>query len=138
MRWSDITFSPSVRVLRQFAGLWGIFVGGLAIWYGLWGGHPLARLVLAALAGSVGLLGLVWPGTVRWVYVTWMVAAFPFGWLISRVVLAVLFFGVFTPLALLFRLTGRDLLQLRRPAARETYWITKPAVADARRYFRPF
>ena len=32
MRWSDIQFDPPRKVLRQFAGLWLLFFGGLALW----------------------------------------------------------------------------------------------------------
>ena len=43
-----------------------------------------------------------------------MIAAFPIGWTISRLMLAALFYLVFTPMALVFRLMGRDALHLRR------------------------
>ena len=32
MRWSDIQFDPPRKMLRQFAGLWLVFFGGMAIW----------------------------------------------------------------------------------------------------------
>ena len=32
MRWSDIQFDPPRKLLRQFAGLWLLFFGGLALW----------------------------------------------------------------------------------------------------------
>ena len=35
MQWSDISFTPSSRVLRQFAALVLIVFGGLAVWYGV-------------------------------------------------------------------------------------------------------
>ena len=37
MHWSDIQFDPPRKVLRQFAGLWLLFFGGLALWEILWG-----------------------------------------------------------------------------------------------------
>src|SRR5690348_7086669 len=62
--WGQI-FSPSRRTLRQFAGLWMLFFGGLAGWQGLVRGHWVAALVLAGLAVSVGALGLWKPRAVR-------------------------------------------------------------------------
>ncbi len=44
----------------------------------------------------------------RWVYIGWMILAFPIGWTVSQVMLAVMFFGLFTPIGLVFRLIGRD------------------------------
>jgi hypothetical protein len=136
MRWSDIPRNPSGRLLRQFAGLWLLFFGGLACWHGL--ARHRVGLALAALALAVGLLGLLWPRAVRPVFVAWMVLAFPVGWAVAYALLAVVFYGIFTPLGLGFRLAGRDVLGLRRPAGRESYWWPKPAADGVASYFRQF
>jgi hypothetical protein len=51
-------------------------------------------------------------------------------------VLALLFFGVFTPVALLFKLIGRDVLARHQRPEVPTYWTAHPAVKDVRSYFR--
>jgi hypothetical protein len=137
MQWSDIDFRPQTRTLRQFAVLWIVFFGGLAVWEGVARGHPAAGAALGLLAVTVGPVGWLRPQWVRAVYVGWMVLAFPIGWVVSRVVLAGLFYFLFAPLGLAFRLAGRDPLQRRRRAV-ETYWTEKPAVTEARRYFQQF
>ena len=58
MRWSDIPFDPPRKTLRQFAGLWLVFFGGMALWQALVKGHTSLGLSLAALALMVGLAGL--------------------------------------------------------------------------------
>ena len=78
------------------------------------------------------------PEWVRFIYVGWMVLAFPIGWTVSQVMLAMMFFGLFTPIGLVFRLIGRDPLHRARPSGRESYWDPKPAPADLRRYFKQF
>jgi hypothetical protein len=138
MQWSDINFSPPPRILRQFSGLWLAFFGGLACWHGLVRGHPAAAAVLGVLALTVGPLGLVRPRLVRPIYVGWMILAFPVGWVLSRVVLALVFYGVFTPLGLLSRLAGRDTLARRPQPGAASYWTPKPAPAGARSYTRQF
>ena len=35
MQWSDIPFHPDRKTLRQFAGLWLVFFGGMALWQAL-------------------------------------------------------------------------------------------------------
>jgi len=138
MQWSDIPFVPSSRTLRQFAGLWIAVFGGYAAWQGLVRGHEGVGWVLAALAGTVGPLGLVWPQLIRPIYVGWMVLAFPIGWTVSKVMLALLYYAIFTPVALVFRLIGRDALALRPLRGTESYWTKKPSAPNVRSYFRQF
>src|SRR5204863_7614358 len=62
----------------------------------------------------------------------------PAEWLVSQVVTAVVYYGVFTPVGLLFRLIGRDVLRRQFDRDAETYWKPVDAPPDARRYFRQF
>ena len=64
--------------------------------------------------------------------------ALPIGFVVSHVVMAALFFGLFMPIGLLFRLLGRDSLHRKSDPDASTYWIRRKAVADVRRYFRQF
>jgi hypothetical protein len=138
MRWSDIPFSPPVRMLRQFAGLWLVFFGGIAAWQGLVRGRPELALALGTLAIVGGGLGLIWPKLLRPIFVGWMVLAFPVGWAVSFLVLTLVFYGLFLPIGLVMRLSGRDALLLRPQPGRSTYWTAKPNPADVRQYFRQF
>ena len=45
MQWSDIPFHPTAKTLRQFAGLWLVFFGGIALWQALVRGHADAGAV---------------------------------------------------------------------------------------------
>jgi Saxitoxin biosynthesis operon protein SxtJ len=138
MRWSDIQFDPPPKVLRQFAGLWILFVGALAVWQ-MWARGRIAfggLLMLAAvIVGTVGLIRPVW---IRAVYVGLMVLTFPIGWTISHIILLGMFFGLFAPLGLAFRLLGRDTLRLARRNGLESYWEPKSVSTDLRRYFKQF
>ena len=138
MQWSDIPFRPPEKTLRQFAGLWLVFFGGLAPWEWFGRHHANLAIALAALALTVGPLGLARPGWCGRSTSAWMVLAFPIGWTVSQVMLALMFYGLFTPIGLVFRLIGRDPLQRARQPALESYWTPKPAPADLRRYFKQF
>ena len=138
MRWSDIPFDPPRKTLRQFAGLWLVFFGGMALWQALVRGRPSLGLSIGALALVVGLAGLTRPEWVRLIYIGWMVLAFPIGWTASQVMLAIMFFGLFTPIGLVFRLIGRDALHRARRPGVESYWIPKPAPADVKNYIKQF
>ena len=67
-----------------------------------------------------------------------MVLAFPIGWTVSQVMLALMFFGLFMPFGLVFRLIGRDPLQRTRRSDRKSYWEPKPIPTDLKRYFKQF
>ncbi len=138
MQWSDLRRPPTPRELRLFSGLWLGFFLLLAAWQGWGHGRTGWAVALVALALGVGPLGLLWPRAIRPVYVAWLAVGFPVGWAVTHLLLAGIYFGLFTPVAWAFRLAGRDALALRRPAGRETYWAAKPQAADAARYFRQF
>jgi hypothetical protein len=138
MQWSDVVAPPPTKMLRQFAGLFLVVFLGLAAWR-VWQGH--ADTWAAVLAGSallVGVVGLAWPPAIRYLYTGWMIVAFPIGWTISHLVLALMFYGLFAPVAAVFRLIGRDELRLRRKRSPDSYWTPKPGAARARDYFRQF
>lgn len=138
MQWSDIPFDPSRKMLREFGLLCLAIFGALALYQGLYRGHATAGTVLGALAVVGGLLGTLSPGLLRPVFVGWMIAAFPIGWTISLIVTAAMFYGLFTPIGLVFRLIGRDVLDRKLRPEAETYWTPKTTPKDPRRYFKQF
>jgi len=135
VQWSDIQFSPTERTLRQFSGLFLLVFGMMSVVEATVRHRPQLAIVYGVLALVVGSLGLVFPRAVRPVYVAWSVVAFPIGWLVSTVVLGVLFYGLFAPIGLAFRAFGRDVLMRRRTQV-HTYWRPKPAARTSREYFR--
>lgn len=134
-KWSEVIAPPTARVLRQFAGLWLACLLGLTAWR-LWHSQTGLRTDILAAAGLViGGLGLCYPRAVRWVYTACMVVTFPIGVVVSQLVLAAIFYIVFTPVALLFRLAGRDVLQVRRRAT-PSYWTARPTAQKNEDYLR--
>jgi hypothetical protein len=138
MHWSDIDRNPSPKTLRQFAALGALFFGGSALWQGLVRAHGGLATSLGSLALLFAVVGLAQPTALRFIYVGWMILAFPIGWTVSQLMLATLFFGLFTPLSLIFNLIGRDPLNRRRHPPVTTYWTPKPAPDNLRRYFKQF
>jgi hypothetical protein len=136
MRWSDIPLRPTIATLRWFAGFASAFLGALAAVQGFAYENATAAVLLGAAAGGVGLCGLVYPRGLRFVFVGLMVLSYPVNWLATHLLLALVFYCLFTPLGLWFRLIGRDALARRFLPGATTYWEPKPGASGVRGYFR--
>ena len=131
-------FAPSDRMLRQFAGLWIVFFGAIAAVQEFRHERHGLALALILLAVIIGPLGLVWPRGIKPIFIGWMALAYPIGWTVSHLMLALLYYGLFTPVALFFRITGRDALALKRKPQADTYWQAKPQASDPAQYLSQF
>jgi hypothetical protein len=129
-----IPWRPTPRMLRQFAALWIVFGSLLAFRVGIT--SPLG-LAIAMLSVSVGGAGLLRPATIRLPFLALTIVTWPIGWAVSQILLAVLYYGVFSPLGWAFRLSGRDPLALRRPD-RMSHWMPRPPMPAPAQYFRQF
>lgn len=136
MTFSDINFHPTDRDLRIFSLIWlaGFGLFGTLVW---WRGGTWAPAVWG-LAGAGCALGLGAPRAMKPIYVGWMVAAFPIGWLVSLVLLAIVYYVVFTGFGLVFRAFGRDLLGRSFDRQASTYWVPRRQPEGMERYFKQF
>jgi hypothetical protein len=132
---SDEAPAVTARTLRQFAGLSFLVFGGLACWQGLARHRVWPTVLLAGAAIGLGSIGLLRPERIRPIYTALTKLTYPIGHVVSLVVLGALFYGVFAPLGLFFRLIRRDALDIRLPE-RPSHWTAKEAVTDFRRYTR--
>jgi len=98
---------------------------GIALAALLWRRHLLGVPGFTTAASVLALVVLACAARPRWFrgfYRVGMTASFHVGQVMGRVLLSVVFLLVVTPLGLLLRLTGKDLLQLRRDPNAATYW----------------
>jgi hypothetical protein len=135
----DINWKPSTRELRQFAAIWFpaffLLVGGLVWWKA--DSLPIAAAIWGiALVASV--IGYLVPSFMRLIWVGWMAAAFPIGWTISHVILAAIYYLVFTPIGLLVRLLQGDPMRRKFDRSAKTYWIPHNPGGSTKRYFKQF
>lgn len=111
----------SFRAEREF----GLVVGGvfvlLAGWWLYRGKFTSAAHVILPLGSLLVLLGLVWPRALVLPNRGWMLLAEGLSFVTTRIILAVVFFLVVTPIGLVKRLSGWDPLS-RRSARSSSYW----------------
>ena len=110
---SDRSFGIVFAVVFAIIGLWPFLFGGTVRWWSL-------AIAAAFLAGAVIRPGVLAPLNRLWTR---------FGLLLNRIVsplvMGLLFFLVITPFALVMRITGKDLLRLKRDPEARSYWIPR-------------
>jgi hypothetical protein len=121
-------FPTRTRDLRKF----GLLAGGmLSVWGVLmWvRGKPHFPWLLGP--GTILVAwGLIFPRSLKGVYVAWMSLAIALGLVVSNVVLTLLFLLVITPIGLTARLFRKDFLRLQVRRETPTYWIRRERAAQ--------
>jgi hypothetical protein len=126
----------TTRMLRQFAALWLAVFTGLSAW-SAFRDHDAWAVVFLVLAVTVGPFGLVRPSAIRPLFSGLTALTMPIGLVVTRLILVIVFHGLFTTVALLFRAIGRDALSRERPGAGSTYWLRR-SKSNPRRYLRQY
>jgi len=88
----------------------------------LWRGREWAQYLLYT-GGAFLALGLVAPKVLGPIERVWMKLALLLGTVMTTVILTLTFFLLMTPMGLLLRLLGKDLLGMRGDPELETYWV---------------
>ena len=86
------------------------------------------------------LLGLCLPASLKYVYKGWMSVAAVMQWFMTRLILVLLFYLIFTPIGLLLRLCGKKLLDIEfENNSAKSYWINRQQLKfDKNRYDKQF
>ena len=107
----EIEWHPTDRQLRVFgaSGLLASLVAALVLYFA-WGVTALWAMVVLAAGVVIFLCSLISPAVTRILYVSLTLVGTPIGLVVSLIVLAAFYFLLLTPLALVFRLIGRDAL----------------------------
>jgi hypothetical protein len=131
--------NPSASKLRLFGGLWlPLFLLVVAFLLDRRGHAAALTWTLAAVAALSAAIGWMRPAWMRPVFVSMSIVFYPVGLVVSHVVLALVYFLIFTPLALCMRLAGRDELRLQIDRDAPTYWSERDQETDPARYLRQF
>jgi hypothetical protein len=119
-------------------------------------GALVATLILAAVlhyrrgldgrwALSIALFGalifvssFLLPRAAKIVYSVMMCIALPIGLVLSFLLMGVFYYLILTPTGIVFRLMGRDLLNLKRKHSAESYWVKRRVPDSLKRYFHQF
>ncbi|MBR8834196.1 MAG: sxtJ [Stigonema ocellatum SAG 48.90 = DSM 106950] len=118
--------------LREFGLLGGAIAAGL---FGFL--LPLLRHhSFPVLPWLIAMVLWIWaiaaPATLNIVYQIWMRIGLVLGWINTRVILSVIFFGFFTPIGMIKRLSGEDAMKRKIDPQTQSYrLVTQPKPAKS-------
>ena len=108
------------RDLRKF----GLTVGGVlaALAAVLFYFERPSAIYFAIIGGFLILAGIIYPKILKLLNKVWMSLAIVLGFIMSRVILTVLFYLVLTPISFLAKLVGKKFMVLKYDKSAKTYW----------------
>lgn len=123
----------SRKALRSFGWLVGAVLFGIAtavLWRKGWA-PTTAVYVLGGMGALLVVLGTLTPILLKPLYRVWMALAVVMGFVMTRVILTLVYFFVLTPIGLLLRLFGKDLLDRKLDPEAPSYWKKKDYPDDS-------
>ena len=115
--------SVQKKDLRNFSLIWAFIftvVGLLPLLHG-----DSARIWSLGTALAFAVVAFSFPFLLSGFYRVWIAFGEFIGGIVSKVILIVLFYGLFTPVALFLRVMGKDLLGKKLDKTSTTYWIKR-------------
>ncbi len=116
--------SANAKELRSF----GLLVGGVFSVLGLWPMLLHGESIRMWAVGGGGLLialGAIFPQALSPVHKGWMWVGHILGWINTRILLGIVFYGLITPIGIVFRLMGKDAMRQAFSAHSPTYRVVR-------------
>ncbi|HEU4932686.1 MAG TPA: SxtJ family membrane protein [Pyrinomonadaceae bacterium] len=118
---------------RKTALIVALVLALIAVW-NIYRGRFTVVAVLGGVAVLLTLIGLFVPVAARSFHRFWMGLAGVLGYVNSRILLTILYYGLLTPYGVVSRLVGRDPLDRRGPS-RDTYWVKRETTRQTPQQF---
>lgn len=117
---SNIVHEKSKLEFRKFGYTLGVFLLGLGLIFSLLSYQSASVVIVAGVILLV--LGLLLPIFLRPFYIIWMSFAIVMGFIMTRLILTVIYYFVFFPVAMLMRVLRKELLEQKLDPESESYW----------------
>lgn len=112
------TLDVSAKKLRFFAIVLLVVIALISYWQNWQPGHPVVLI-----GGIWSLAGMICPRLLKHLYYIWMFPAMVVGWFVSRLILAIIYYLLVTPIAFIARLTGKTFLDVK--GSKPSYWVSR-------------
>ena len=112
------------KELRQFGLLVGAIFTVIGLWPLVFRGEPL-RLWAVGVGGLLIACGGVLPAVLAPIHKGWMWVGHIMGWINTRILLGIVFYGLVTPIGIVFRLMGKDAMRQAFAGSSTTYRVVR-------------
>jgi hypothetical protein len=135
----DINWKPDRNELRKFGEISLAMLTVIALVF-----HWLDRLsavtslYLCAAGLGIFILSRISTKLVKPFYLLLYAMALPIGFVLTNILMAIIYFIILTPIGLIFRLIRRDPLQRKFDPRSKTYWVGHRSCDSLKRYFNQF
>jgi len=128
----------SKRELMWFGPLMALFMGILG-WIVIqqFAAHRLVYAVWAA-TGLLIVVYYLFPAAQRAIFRGWILALLPIGWVVSHLLLALIYYLLLTPIGLLMKLFRYDPMHRKFDKSADSYWVPRDTARDKSRYFKQY
>ena len=109
--------------LRNFGITFGVVLGTLA--GALWWKEKDTYPIFVILSLAFFFFGFVFPALLRPLQKAWMTFAVVLGFFMTKVILSILFYIVFTLIGGVSRLFGKQFLALKKDTSLQSYWVKR-------------
>ena len=106
--------------LRNFGIIVGIIlliISGFLFWK-----EKESVQIFLAIGITLFLTAITIPFILKPVYWIWMIFATILGWIMTRIILSLLFYMILTPIGLISRLFGKKFLELKWNHSQQSHW----------------
>ena len=117
----------SNRDIRSFGITMGIIlfiISGLLMYY-----DKESYQLIAIIASTFIGIGFILPILLKPIYYVWMIFAAILGWVMTRVILSIVFYLIMTPIGLITRIIGEDFLSLKNISS-NSYWNNRDSSTE--------
>ena len=123
----------ALRTFGITVGLILMIIAGFLFWKG-----KEIFYIFFTLGVALCFLGFTIPYFLKPIYWIWMIFATILGWVMTRVILSLLFYVILTPIGLIARLFGKQFVELRWDKSQESYWNYRSSIPVTGDYEKQF
>jgi predicted membrane metal-binding protein len=119
----DMKLPPHLPSERSFGFTFAAVFALVGAW--LWWKSSRYALPVFGIGAAFGLIAITVPVILKPLNIVWAYVGLVLNMIVSPIIMGVIYFGVFTPVSLFFKLTKRDSLHRKFDKAARSYWIDR-------------